>query len=345
MDQPAALRPLLEASDDIRRLEDYDTPQDLASAITAVVDAIERSLRTRLRRDSAGSEEHRLSAFAPDRLSLDEVIQALRTRDLISLETAGRIHEARGAGDRAVAGDALARDGDVVMAAVERLRRDLGAGTGPSGGAIRSEAAGPAPASGPGASGGRASGERAPVSSDAGSSGKSAVEKWAGSWWMRWIAAAFAAVIVVGAAWVAIRGGSGEFDAALAAFRAGRTDSAAAAFQRVVEDQPRNVTAMLYLARSHRRLERPAEAAEVLRRALQVAPEDGDVRRELGHLFLDLGRPESAVAQYERALEYDPDNPLNWAALIRAHRRMGDPRAEQLLRDAPAAVRNALGGA
>ena len=107
---------------------------------------------------------------------------------------------------------------------------------------------------------------------------------------------------------------------------------------------PRDATAMLYLARSYRRAGDMPEAARVIRRAVALDGEDADVRRELGHLFLDLGRLPAAVAQYERALEYAPEDPLNWAALIRALRMQDDPRAEQLLRDAPEEVRAAVGG-
>lgn len=332
MDQPGALRPLLEAADDIRRLEDYDTPDDLSSAITAVVGAMDRALRLRLRNDPGASEEHRLNALAPDRLPLSDVVRALRSRESISLETAGTVHQARAAADRAAAGEARAADGDVVRDAVDRLRRELESGPG------RTSGGSPAGAAEAAAT------PSAPVDSDPDATDGAVVERWPTSRWMRWTAAAFAAVIVLGAAWVTTRGGSADFDDAIAAFRAGRTDSAAAAFERVVEDQPRNVTALLYLARSYRRVDRPAEAADALRRALRIEPEDGDVRRELGHLFMDLERPASAVAQYERALEYEPDNPRNWAALIRALRQIGDPGAELLLRDAPPDVQAVLRG-
>lgn len=328
MSDPAALRPLAEAADDIRRLDDYDTTRDLADAILAVAAALDESLRIRLRSDRDAPEEHRLSAFSRDQVPLDDVVRRLRTRDLISLETAGTLHQAWAAAERASAGESRPADAALMREAVDRVRDDLG-GSAEAVGASRETMA----ASESEAPGEPAEPEDEPV-----------VESMPGSRWMRWIAAAFAAAMLIGAAWVAIRGGTEEYDQAMAAFRAERYDSAAAGFETALDEWPENVTVMLYLARTHRRLDQPSEAARVLRQALEVDPEDGDVRRELGHLFMDLQEPASAAVQYERALEYDPDNPLNWAALIQALRRLEDPRAEQLLRDAPADVQAALGG-
>lgn len=322
MDDPVALRPLVEAADDIRRLDDYDTSRELAAAILAVAEALDASLRARLRGDAQAPEEHRLRALSREQLPSDEVVKSLRTRDLISLETAGTLHQAQAATERAAAGEPRPADADLMRAAVDRVREDFGPSSHDETARETEADAGPAEPAEP--------------------AEPAAAESALGSRWMRWIAAAFAAAFVIGAAWVVTRGGSAEYEDAMAAFRAGRHDSAAAGFEAALEEWPQNVTVMLYLARSYRRVEQPSDAAEVLQRALEVDPEDAAVRRELGHLFMDLGRPASAVAQYERALEYAPEDPLNWAALIRGLRQMGDPRAEQLLRDAPPEVRAVL---
>ncbi len=319
MTESAALRPLDQVAEQLRRLEDYANVDELSASVRAVAAAVERSLRTRLRADPNAPDDHRLGALDPDALSLDDVVRSLRTRDLISLGTAGTVHELMAAADRAERGTARPADADVARTAVDRLRADLGAGAEPARRArLEAEETSPPEAT-------------------------SRVERAGG--WMRWVAVGFAAFAVVAAAWVLTRGGAQEYDAALMAFRSGRLDSAAAGFERVLEDRPGHVTSMLYLARSYRRLERPEDAADVLRRAVEKSPDDAGVRRELGHLFMDLGRPVTAIAQYERALEHEPEEPLNWAALIRALRATGDPRAEQLLRDAPAEVQAALGGA
>lgn len=343
MTEPAALRPLIEAADQIRRLDDYDSPDQLATALRAAGDAVERALRIRLRNDRAAPDAERLNALSREQLSVDAVVRSLRTRDLISMEAAGIVHEAMAAAGRAETGEVLPRDADAMRAAVDRVRAELASSHGatqdppdtpaqnqPADGAVSPRGRPPGGAARPHSAGVDAAAvERAPVGGGVESKGGRR---------MRWLAAAFAAAILMGVTWVAVRSGPREYDAAVAAFRAGRVDSASAGFERVLEDEPRNVTAMLYLARSQRRMGRPGEAAEILRTAVELAPEDGDVRRELGHLFMDLDRPESAIAQYERALEYGPEQSLNWAALIRALRQTGDPRAEQLLRDAPPEV-------
>jgi tetratricopeptide (TPR) repeat protein len=330
MERPAALRPLLDAADDIRRLEEYDGPSDLARSVRAVADAIEQALRIRLRNDPGASDEHRLSALSREGLPLDDVIRSLRSRDVISLETAGGLHEVQAAARRASEEASRPADADVVRATVDRLRAELAPPPQPSTPDLGDP--GPAPPA------------DAILATDEGAEavpGPTAVVGGGGRG-LAWVAAAFAALFVIGAVWVAVRGGDREWEDAITAFRAGRVDSAAAGFERVLEDRDDDVTAMLYLGRSYRRLGRPEDAAEILRRAVEVDGRDADVRRELGHLFMDLGRPVSAVTQYERALEYDPDDPLNWAALILALRETDAPRAEQLLRDAPDEVRAAL---
>lgn len=334
MDEPAALRPLVEVTEDIRRLDDYESNDDLAAAILAVTAAIERALRTRLRNDPTAPDDHRLTALAPDRLSLAEVVSSLRTRDLISLETAGTVHETSAAAARAEAGAPRPADADVVKSAVERLRVDLASSTAPADEPTADElSAGAPPATVPGETPTPAELRAAERAGNGG-----------GGRWMRWIAAALAAFAIFAAAWVFTRSGGQEYDAALTAFRSGRLDSAAAGFERVLDDRPGHTTSMLYLARSYRRLDRPADAAAVLRRAVEGDPEDAGVRRELGHLFMDLDRLPSAIAQYELAVEHGPDEPLNWVALIQALRAAGDASADLRLQDAPADVQAALGG-
>lgn len=319
----AALRPLDEASADIERLHAYASTAELASALAAVSAAVERALRLRLRGDASAPERERVTALSPGDAPLEAVVQSLRTRDLISLETAGTVHELQAAAARARTGEPRAADADVALRAVARLRKEFGAGDRAS--------VPPAPAAGPAPSG---SGDAEPA----------LLPERRGRW-MAWLGAGLALLFVVALAWVLTRGGAADYGQAMAAFRAGRLDSAAVGFQRVLEDRPEDVDAMLYLGRIHRRQGRAAESADVLRRAARIAPGDPDVRRELGHLLMDLRQPRAAIRQYEQALEADADDPRTWAALIRALRAAGDPRAERLLADAPADVQALLGGA
>jgi thioredoxin-like negative regulator of GroEL len=66
------------------------------------------------------------------------------------------------------------------------------------------------------------------------------------------------------------------------------------------------------------------------------------VQRELGKLFLDLKQPAQAVKYLKQALERDPEGQATWIWLIRALRAAGDPSAEQMLEQAPDAVRATL---
>jgi tetratricopeptide (TPR) repeat protein len=311
-DRRAPLRPLDEAADAVRQLDEYETRDELGSAVVRVEAAVERALRLRLRADPGAPDEQRLTALSAEALPHDELIRALRSRDLLSLEAAGSVHELRSAAERARSGPARPSDADVARTAVRRLRSEFEA--------VEPDDAGEAPA------------PEMPVD------GVGRPRPWVVG-----VGAAVAGIAVTLLAWAALRGGSQDHDAALAAFRAGRFDSAAAAFERLLDDRPEDVSTLLYLGRVYRRLDRRPEAAEVLRTAVRVAPDDPDVRRELGHLFMDLRQPRSAAEQYERAIEQEPQDPLNWAALIRALRAAEDPRAEQLLAEAPPEVRAALG--
>jgi tetratricopeptide (TPR) repeat protein len=336
MDRSAALRPLDEAAEPIRRLVEHQSGTELEQAIQEVAAAVDRSLRAALRTDGSAADHDRLAAPSPDAMALHQVVQSLRARDRISIETAGSVHELGAASERARSGATRPDDGDLARRAVERLRADL-----------TTEAAAPAAAvaGDPGegtaadvavddapdpAGGARAPTRRPPVVRGGGR-------------WVAWVGAALAVLFMIGLAWALAGGGDEDYDAGIAAFRAARWDSAAAAFERVLADRPVDVTSMLYLSRAYRRLGRMEEAAGVLREAAGVAPEDADVRRELGHLFMDLGQPRPAAQQYERAVEADPESAASWAGLIRALRSAGDPRAERVLDEAPPDVRASLG--
>lgn len=317
-DSAAALRPLDDAAPAVDRLRNYESVDDLGPALQSVRAAVERALRLRLRADESAPDRDRLTALSPTDLPLGEVVKSLRTRDLISLETAGTVHQLEAAADRARTEGPRAADADVALRAVARLREDLGRGDGA-----------PVPA--------------APSPESAPAEGGTAMPPEHRGRWMAWLAAGLGILFVALFAWVLTRGGTAEYDAAVAAFRAGRLDSAAVGFERVLEDWPEDANALLYLGRIYRRQGRAAESAEVLRRAAGIDPADADIRRELGHLFMDLGQPRAAVGQYERALEMDPEESRTWAALIGALRAAGDPRAERLLADAPAEVQALLG--
>ena len=342
-DSAASLRPLDDASAAIQRLQDYESEADLAAALESVRGAVERTLRLRLRADSSAPERDRITALSARDMPLEEVVKSLRSRDLISLRTAGTIHELQGAVARAREGNARATDADRALEAVSRLREELGAGG--------TASAGPRPSAPiPPSAAGAAVGVRPKRDAETGNAGldpgardsEAAKPPERRGRNMALLGAGLAVLFLVAFGLVLLRGGTGDYEAAVTAFRAGRLDSAAVAFQRVLEDRPEDTSALLYMGRIHRRQGRPGEAAEVLRRAARIDPADGDIRRELGHLFMDLRQPRAAVAQYERALESEPEEARTWAALIMALREAGDPRAERLLSDAPPEVQALL---
>jgi tetratricopeptide (TPR) repeat protein len=338
VDRSAALRPLDEAADSTRDLIEYSSPAELNAAVVAVAAALDRSVRLMLREDADAPEEHRLGALSIKAMSTEQVVRSLRSRNQISLETAGALHHVTGAAERAASGAATARDADLLRHAVERVRAELNAAD-PAAERPRAEA-GPGPGAAPAA--GPQGPAEGPAEGPAGGGARLPARVQGRGRWMAWAGAVIALFFLAGLAWVLVGGGDADFDAGVAAFRAERWDSAAAAFERVLDERPVDVTARLYLARVYRRQGRLAEAGQVLGEAVRVAPEDAAVRREMGHLLLQTGEPVTAVAEYERALELDPESALGWAGLVRALRAAGDPRAHQALERAPPEARALL---
>ena len=318
IDGERVLRPLREQEAAIDKLETYASAGELAGAIASVRDALEQCVRLMLRADEGAPEEARLAALARG-TSLDAVVTALRRRDRVSMELAGRLHEVDGIHTRLSAGgEPRATDADAVLSTVRLLYRE-----------ITSPAAPPA---------------------DIGLTPPPELEEWhvpaepeEKGRLVLWIGAA-ALVLVALIVLLLIRSGTDARAEAIGAFEAGDLDTARRGFDALLGDDSVDVTALLFLARIHRREDRPNEAATLLRTAVERAPDDADVRRELGWLFLDLGRPESAVQQFEHARTVAPTDASNWIGLVRALRATGDPRAEQVLREAPAEARAALGG-
>ncbi|HEX7090721.1 MAG TPA: tetratricopeptide repeat protein [Longimicrobiales bacterium] len=325
IDPARVLQPLDEVEGAIRILRDYETPDQLADAVRMVEGAVERALRLLLRSDSGAPDALRLAALSPADLPFEELVQALRQRSLISLELGGLAHELRQAAGRAAAHQPRAADADVAQRVASRLRAEVHAlGEQPMRSAahhaVEERAVGEEPS---------------PVPPPARRTRGLLVG----------IAVAVAALVLVFLIVGRLADGTAEaMDRAIADFRAGRLDSAEVGFRTVVERDPENVSALLYLGRIYRRQGRLQPAADRLREAVRIAPEDADVRRELGHLFADLRRPEQAIEQYRRAVELEPEASANWLALIHALRAAGSPEADDWLRRAPPEVQAALGG-
>lgn len=321
------LQPLEEQHVAIERLDTYASAGELADALASVRVAVDRSLRLLLRADPEAPEDARMAALAPDRLSLDDVVTALRRRDRISMELASHVH----ALDRSLMGGAgggepRPGDADTAKAAVGLLRAEVAAQA-----ATPASPAPPPPPAPPTTA--------APLEHDA-------FEAEAPGRSFAPIAGAILVLLILAVAllfFTRTRGVTTDRATAIGAFDSGDYTTARRGFEAIVGRDSADVTALLYLARIHRREERFEEAAAVLRTAVGRAGADADVRRELGWLFLDLGRPAAAVEQFERAREVDPASDNGWIGLIRALRAAEDPRSEQVLREAPETVRQQFG--
>jgi tetratricopeptide (TPR) repeat protein len=133
-------------------------------------------------------------------------------------------------------------------------------------------------------------------------------------------------------------GRKSEMEKGIDAFRDERYAIAEQHFRTALGSNGNNVTARLYLARMLRSQGRNQEVAELLKGAVGTAPRDPAVRRELGHLFLDLDQPALAIEHFRLAVEEQPDEDLNWVGLIEALYRAQDPSADEWLERAPPTV-------
>src|SRR5688572_22963174 len=125
MDTGRILRPLDDAAGAIDKLDGYESPTELRSALESTWQAVDRTLRTLLRSDPAAPDEIRLSALSPAELPHDRLIPALRQRNLISLQLAGMVHELELGARRAAAGEPRAADGDHALVVIARLREEI----------------------------------------------------------------------------------------------------------------------------------------------------------------------------------------------------------------------------
>ena len=101
-----------------------------------------------------------------------------------------------------------------------------------------------------------------------------------------------------------------ETDLALGrqAWANGNLRDAAMRFERVLEQDPEHLVALLGAAHSHIRLGELQVALPQLEGAVAAHPDSVDALHNLGRLYVDLGRLEDAMEQYRRATPIAPDN-------------------------------------
>jgi tetratricopeptide (TPR) repeat protein len=318
IDTTRVLRHLDDAEGAIDKLEDYQSAAELNSAVQSVQQAVDKTLRSWLRADPGATEEERLAAFSPSDLPPDRLIGALRRRNLISLKLAGCIHELDQAARRGREGSARASDAELARNAVHQLRGEVSQAVDQpvmqaAHNAVESRVLDQAAQTVP-----KNQSRRLLVMGGIGVL----------------LVAALAAVFVLN-----LRGS--EFEKGRIAFQAEQWKAAEEHFTKAAADDD-NVAAQLYLARVYRTTNQQQRAADVLRKVAAKHPNDADVQRELGKLFVDRKQPVTAVKYLKRSLELDPDSHATWIWLIRALRAAGDPSAEQMLEQAPDEVRATL---
>ncbi len=118
----------------------------------------------------------------------------------------------------------------------------------------------------------------------------------------------------------------GELRAIYAALLAGeRGDHAAAEAElaRVVEQNPRNASALESLAHERLALGRTAEAAEALEAALALGVERSTTHQNLGYCRFAAGEFEAAAHHFERAVALDPGNEAALRNLGNAYVELG----------------------
>jgi len=123
--------------------------------------------------------------------------------------------------------------------------------------------------------------------------------------------------------------------------RDGRSDQAMASLQSVLQINPKNVDALIGLARLYANKKDPAKALELAKSARKLAPDDGTVAHTLGRLAYELGDYGwSASLLQESARKQTPTPDLLWD-LAQATYSVGNiNEAESALRDALAPPAN-----
>lgn len=116
----------------------------------------------------------------------------------------------------------------------------------------------------------------------------------------------------------------------------GDLDDAGGDFERVIEIDPGYVSAYVNLATVHERRGELENAIEMLRQAVDLAPDSqaalhAQTRLDIieGQLLAEQGNEHEAMIAFERALRAEPDNRTALLALTGLYRRVGDGAGER----------------
>lgn len=105
------------------------------------------------------------------------------------------------------------------------------------------------------------------------------------------------------------------FDAALAAYGAGRWVEAEAAFRRVLAQMPQQPDTLHLLGLTLHFQGRSAEGIASIERAIEIFPDNPAYHNNLGNALMDCGEAGAAEAAYRQATQVQPDYPIAWQGL------------------------------
>jgi tetratricopeptide (TPR) repeat protein len=145
--------------------------------------------------------------------------------------------------------------------------------------------------------------------------------------WLRWGLTALLVVVVGGlGTWLYLRSTSeSTLERAVALYRQGQREQAAAAFERAAREDPRSALPHVYLSRMARDVGNLTLAREEANRAIQADAHNALALREMGAYLLTAGNYELARRFYVRAVQADTSDRTAQGylgcALIRLGRR------------------------
>ncbi len=127
-----------------------------------------------------------------------------------------------------------------------------------------------------------------------------------------------------------------EFQRGCQLYELRRYDDAAAAFQRVLAQDPQHAWALHQLARVHWRQDREAEALPLVRQAIGLEPDEAAHQVLHAHVLVGQDKHDEALRAADEAVRLDPDDPGGFAARATVH------NAQARWREAEEAARQAL---
>jgi tetratricopeptide (TPR) repeat protein len=98
---------------------------------------------------------------------------------------------------------------------------------------------------------------------------------------------------------------------------------AAAEFQAELDNDPKHLQAMLYLADSEMQMTRPDDARPLLEKVAFLNPTNSMAHRDLGIVYADKDLKQEALAEFQKAIKLEPNNVNAHWRLGRLYRSMG----------------------